>query len=78
MSLRPTRDEALRRRIGLRLRNARKRMGITAEEAASKLDVSRPYVTMIELGGDGPSIELLVKMVQLYSISADFALCLID
>ena len=58
--------------IGERVRESRKRVGYTREKFAEKLDISATFAAEIELGKKGISIDTLIKICELLSVSADY------
>jgi len=56
------------------LRAARERVGITTVEAAEALEVRRPAISEIEHGKRKVSAEELVKLADLYGVSATWLL----
>ena len=57
------------REIGERVRQLRKSRGITQDELANHLSVSRQAVSRWETGSSVPSIEILLKLSELYGIT---------
>lgn len=60
------------RGMGIRVREYREKLNYTMEEFAEKLDISPRFVSDIELGKKGMSIDTLIKMCELLSVSADY------
>lgn len=60
--------------IGSKLKNARKEKGITQEQAAELLDVSRQTISNWENNRSYPDIISVIKMSDIYSISLDHLL----
>lgn len=58
--------------MGKRVREHREKLNYTREEFAEKLDISARFVTDIELGKKGMSIDTLIKICELLSVSADY------
>ena len=58
-------------RIGEKLHTLRIRHGYTARELAALLAVSHTHILRMEKGEKGPSASLILKMSQLFNISAD-------
>lgn len=58
--------------IGERVKEHRNLLGYTQEQFAEKLDISLRFVADIELGKKGMSIDTLIKMCTLLSVSADY------
>lgn len=57
--------------IGSKIKNARAVAGLTQEQAAERLDVSRQTVSNWETGKTYPDIVSVIKMSDLYNISLD-------
>ncbi len=57
--------------IGENIKNTRKKLGITQEELAEKLSVTRQAVSNWENGKTEPDIETLTKIAQIFNISID-------
>ena len=60
--------------MGTRIREARKRLHLTQDNLAEKLDVSLTYISEIERGLKMPSIQLFIKLVEILDVSADYLL----
>ena len=60
--------------IGCKLKNARNKKGITQEQAAELLDVSRQTISNWENNKSYPDIISVIKMSDIYSISLDHLL----
>lgn len=58
--------------IGRRIRERREIIGYTREEFAEKLDISVTFAADIELGKKGMSLDTLIKICELFSVSADY------
>lgn len=58
--------------IGIRVREYREKLGYTREQFAEKLDISVTFAADIELGKKGMSLDTLIKMCELLSVSADY------
>lgn len=58
--------------MGERVREQRELLGYTREELAEKLDISVTFAANIELGKKGMSIDTLIKICELLSVSADY------
>ncbi len=54
------------RHMGRRIRRARELVGLTQEEAARRLGITREYLSMIETGKRRPPLSLLSKMAELF------------
>lgn len=70
----PTRedDEAARRRLGERLREARKYLGLKQEEVATYLKIGRTALTDIESGQRRVEAIELTRLAQLYRQSVGY------
>lgn len=60
------------RDMGLRIRECREKLNYTREEFAEKLDISPRFITDIELGKKGMSLDTLIKICETLSVSADY------
>ena len=60
--------------IGERMRNARKRAGLTQAEVAEKMDLSINYVSDLENGKKNMSLITIASLCQCYQLSADYFL----
>ena len=60
--------------MGDRIREARKKLGLTQEQFAEKLDVSVTYVSELERGLKMPSMQLFINLVETLDVSADHLL----
>ena len=58
-------------RIAETIKTAREALGITQEELAEKLDVSRQAVSKWENGTSDPSTANLMALAKLYGLSVD-------
>ena len=61
--------------FGRRLKEIRKERGFTQEQLADILNVSVSHLGNLELGKRGISIDLLMDMSNVLSVSIDFLLC---
>lgn len=61
-------------RIGERIRQARENAEYTQEKLAEKVDVSTQYISDLERGIVGTSIQTLIKICHALSVSSDFIL----
>lgn len=60
--------------IGNRVRAARKKRNLSRAELAEQLNVSVLFVSYIECGQKGMSIETLIHMCDILQVSADYLL----
>ncbi len=59
---------------GKRIRNFRTQNHLTQAQFAESLDVSTNFISEIETGKKGVSLEILHRLCQQYSLSADYLL----
>ena len=57
--------------MGTRIKNLRKEEKMSQEELASKLGISRSYLTKIENGQRGLSIEIMQKLCKVFNITME-------
>src|SRR6266571_1080990 len=62
---------AVRRDLGVLLRQARKEAGASLKTAAPRLGVDYTYLSKIENGAVMPSVSLLSRMAKYYSVDSD-------
>lgn len=55
-----------------RLYQLRKQKGLSQEELASRLNVSRQTVSKWEIGDSAPDMEKLIAMSELFDVSLDY------
>ena len=60
--------------IGDRIKEARKKQGLTQEQLAERLDVSVEFVGQIERGLKLPSMNVFIKLIGVLNVSADYLL----
>ena len=60
--------------MGAKLRKARKRLRMTQEQAAERVDMSASMIGNVERGSRIPSVETIVRLCKLYHVSADIIL----
>lgn len=61
-----------------RLIECRKKLGITKQEAAKRVQVSQPAYLRYEAGTRNPSIQVITKMAEVFSTSTDYLVGKID
>ncbi|MCC8160607.1 MAG: helix-turn-helix domain-containing protein [Oscillospiraceae bacterium] len=59
-----------------RIKSLRKANGLTQVELAKKINVSKQCVSNWENNNIQPSIDMLVKLADFFSVSTDYLLCL--
>lgn len=60
--------------MGDRIKTARKRLNLTQEALAEKVDVTLYYMGEIERGVKTPSLDLFIRLVEVLDVSADYLL----
>ncbi len=65
---------ALNRRIGEQILHKRKQFGYSREQLAEKLDLSWQYISNVECGHRGISLDTLIKLCELFQVSSDYFL----
>ena len=56
--------------LGEELRNARERSGLSQEELAFRAEVSRQYVSLLELDKKTPTVDVLIRLCIAMDVSA--------
>jgi transcriptional regulator with XRE-family HTH domain len=64
--------------LSVKLREARKKKGLTQKDIAAALEVSQSNVSNYEKGNYSLSSEQIIKLVKVLECSADYLLGLID
>ena len=59
----------------VRIRDLRISFGYTQETAAELLGVERSYISRIESGAKGCSVDLFIRLSELYHVPLDYLLC---
>ena len=54
-----------------RLKNARQKAGMTQQQVADALGISRSAYAYYEIGGSEPSLSVLWELAQYFQVSAD-------
>lgn len=67
-------DQEIRRAFGERLRNLRKKLGLTQKQLAAKLDIRFGQLNKYECGASAPPIEKLALLARVLDTSVDFLL----
>ena len=60
--------------IGDRIKAARKKLNLTQEALAEKVDVTLYYMGEIERGVKTPSLDLFIRLIEVLDVSADYLL----
>ena len=62
-------------KVGKRVKEVRKKYGLTQEDLAEKVGVSATYISSIERGLSFPRGEVLVGILNALNVSSDFVFC---
>ncbi len=60
--------------FGTRLKNLRKQAGLTQQQLATQLGITKSVVSFYELQERSPSPDVLVKLAVIFHVSADYLL----
>ena len=60
--------------MGDRIRESRKKRGLTQEALAEKIDITLEYISQIERGLKIPSMQVFIKLVEALDVSSDYLL----
>ena len=60
--------------MGDRIKEARKKKGLTQERLAEALDISVEFVSQIERGLRLPSMQVFIRLIEVLNVSADYIL----
>lgn len=60
--------------FGTRLKNLRKQAGLTQQQLATQLGITKSVVSFYELQERSPSPEVLIKLAAIFHVSADYLL----
>nr|WP_249219914.1 helix-turn-helix transcriptional regulator [Bacillus licheniformis] len=60
--------------MGKRITSLRKQSGLTQEELAKKLNITRSALSQYELGTREPNYDLLIKIADFFEVSTDYLL----
>lgn len=61
--------------LGKRIKQLRNEQGITQDQLADYINVSRQSVWGYENGGVEPSLNVLIKIADVFNVSLDYLLC---
>jgi transcriptional regulator with XRE-family HTH domain len=64
--------------LGKELRKARIAAGMTQEELAFKADISRNYVSLLELGEKSPTVQILLRVCKALGVKASTIIARIE
>ncbi len=60
--------------FGLKLKTLRKQAGLTQQQLATQLGITKSVVSFYELQARSPSPEVLAKLAQIFHVSTDYLL----
>ena len=63
-----------KRTMGDRIKEIRKKQGLTQDQLAEKVDITLEYISQIERGLKMPSMQVFIKLVDALNASADYLL----
>lgn len=61
-----------------RIKNLREECRMTQQELADKIDGAKSTIAMYEKGDRKPSLEVLIKLSEIFNCSIDYILCKTD
>lgn len=61
-------------KIGEQILHKRKQFGYSREQLAEKLDLSWQYISNVECGHRGISLDTLIKLCEIFQVSSDYFL----
>lgn len=61
-----------------RIKQLREEFSLTQQELADKLDGAKSTIAMYEKGDRNPSLEVLMKLAEIFNCSMDYILCKSD
>jgi transcriptional regulator with XRE-family HTH domain len=64
--------------LGKELRKARLAAGLTQEELAFKADISRNYVSLLELGEKSPTVQVLLRICKALGVKASIIIARLE
>ncbi len=62
-------NAVLPKKVGRRIQKRRQEIGLTQEELAEKVNLSRAYIGFIEQGRSTPSLEVLSKIAKTLKVN---------
>lgn len=68
----------MERKLGIRLKQERERLGLTQEDVAKRVGITAAALSNYERGIRDPDTELLAKLANVYGVSTDYLLGLVD
>ena len=74
MEKRPKQKKRLNIEIGERIQICRNMAGLTQEELAERIDCSTQFISMLECGHTGASLETIIKLSEVLNASTEWFL----
>ena len=68
------RRKAINEEIGRRIQFSREEAGLTQEQLAERLSLSPQFISIIERGSAGASLETVIKLCNVLNVSSDWIL----
>ena len=59
------------RALGLAIKEARKKQGLTREQVGAMIEIDPRYLTNIENKGQHPSVQIFLELIERYHVSVD-------
>jgi len=59
------------RALGLAIKEARKKQGLTREQVGAMIEIDPRYLTNIENKGQHPSVQIFLELMERYHVSVD-------
>lgn len=69
--MRPSRNQELINALAVEIKARRNELRFSQEELASRMDVDRPYLSLIEVGKKQPTISVLYRLAIALELSFD-------
>ena len=76
--MRPSRNDLLIRAFSAAIKSRRLEMKLTQEELAGRIEIDRPYVTLLEAGTKQPSISVLWRIAMGLELTVSELAALVD
>lgn len=64
--------------LGEKIAEQRKKLGLSQEELAEKLNISQKSISKYELGNRKPQYKVLVRMAEYFGVTTDYLLGLAE
>jgi transcriptional regulator with XRE-family HTH domain len=60
--MRPSKNEKLMEALALEIKTRRRELDLTQEDLAGRMDLDRPYLSLIEVGKKQPTLSVLLRI----------------